>query len=172
MILHFVTWRNGKVIMLLELEAALKAAGDPTRTRILKLLEAGPLCVCQVQAVLGLAPSTVSKHLTLLKTAGLVTDRRDGRWIHYALATGERNPYARAVLALLRGPLDREPRILEDRRRLRSVKAVPVEALCALPPAERAPSRLVQVETPRPTRKTRRASPARAPSRSRRSSHA
>ena len=45
------------------LEAALKAAGDPTRTRILKLLERQDLCVCQVQAVLRLAPSTVSKHL-------------------------------------------------------------------------------------------------------------
>jgi ArsR family transcriptional regulator len=158
--------------VLLELEAALKAAGDPTRTRILKLLEAGPLCVCQVQAVLGLAPSTVSKHLTLLKSAGLVTDRRDGRWIHYALATEERNLHARAVLALLRGPLDREPSILEDRRRLRSVKAVPVEALCALPPAMRVPSRLVQVGTPRPARKTGRASGARAPFRRRGPSHA
>ena len=158
--------------MLLELEAALKAAGDPTRTRILKLLEAGPLCVCQVQAVLGLAPSTVSKHLTLLKAAGLVADRRDGRWIHYALATEERNPYARAVLALLRGPLDREPRILEDRHRLRSVMAVPVETLCALPPARRVPARLVQVETPRPARRTRRASTPRVPPRRRGPSHA
>jgi DNA-binding transcriptional ArsR family regulator len=158
--------------MLLELEAALKAAGDPTRTRILKLLEAGPLCVCQVQAVLGLAPSTVSKHLTLLKSAGLVTDQRDGRWIHYALAVEGRNPHARAVLALLRGPLDQESRILEDRRRLRGVKAIPVEALCALPPARRVPSRLVQVETSRPVRRARRSAPARAPSRSRRPSHA
>jgi ArsR family transcriptional regulator, arsenate/arsenite/antimonite-responsive transcriptional repressor len=172
MILHFVTWRNGWMTMLRELEAALKAAGDPTRTRILKLLEAGPLCVCQVQAVLGLAPSTVSKHLALLKAAGLVADWRDGRWIHYALATEERNPYARAVLALLRGPLDREPRILEDRRRLRSVKAVPVETLCALPPAERVPSPLVQVRTSRLARPTRPTSPTRASSRSRRSSHA
>jgi ArsR family transcriptional regulator, arsenate/arsenite/antimonite-responsive transcriptional repressor len=158
--------------MLLELETALKAAGDPTRTRILKLLEAGPLCVCQVQAVLGLAPSTVSKHLTLLKAAGLVADRRDGRWIHYALATGERNPYARAVLALLRGPLDREPRILEDRRRLRGVKTVPVETLCALPPARRVPSGLVPVEALRPARRTRRASAPRVPSRRRGPSHA
>ena len=158
--------------MLRELEVALKAAGDPTRTRILKLLEAGPLCVCQVQAVLGLAPSTVSKHLTLLRVAGLVSDRRDGRWIHYALAAEERNPYARAVLALLRGPLDREPRIAEDRRRLRGVKAVPVEALCALPPARRAPSRLLQVEPPRPTCRPRRTSPTRALSRRRGPSHA
>ncbi len=123
--------------MLHELEAALKAAGDPTRARILKLLEGGELCVCQVQAVLGLAPSTVSKHLALLKAAGLVADRREGRWIHYALGDGRRNPHARAVLALLRGSLDREPRVVEDRRRLREVKAVPVDALCALPPTRR-----------------------------------
>lgn len=154
--------------MLRELEAALKAAGDPTRTRILKLLEAGPLCVCQVQAVLGLAPSTVSKHLTLLKAAGLVTDRRDGRWIHYTLATEERNPYARAVLVLLRGPLDREPRIAEDRVRLRQVKAVPVEALCALPLAKRTPQRSVRVEARRPTRPAQRATRGRAPAARRR----
>ena len=86
-----------------DFELAVKAIGDPTRTRILKLLEGGPLCVCQVQAVLGLAPSTVSKHLTLLRAAGLVCDRRDGRWIHYALTAEERNPYTRAVLAMLRG---------------------------------------------------------------------
>jgi DNA-binding transcriptional ArsR family regulator len=158
--------------VLRELEAALKAAGDPTRTRILKLLESGPLCVCQVQAVLGLAPSTVSKHLTLLRAAGLVSDRRDGRWIHYALAVEERNPYARAVLALLRGPLDRESRILEDRRRLRQVKSVPVETLCALPPAERAPQRLVRIELPRTSRPARRAALVRGPSRSRRPSRA
>ena len=71
-----------------DLELVLKAAGDPTRARILKLLEGGGLCVCQVQAVLGLAPSTVSKHLTILKVAGLVTDQRTGKWIEYALARG------------------------------------------------------------------------------------
>lgn len=117
-----------------DLELALKAAGDPTRTRILKLLEPAPLCVCQIQAVLGLAPSTVSKHLNTLKMAGLVEDRRDGRWIHYALATGGRNPYAAGVLALLRGAPDREPRFLADRRRLREVRAIPIEELCGVRP--------------------------------------
>src|SRR5512132_2655542 len=100
-----------------ELELALKAAGDPTRTRILKLLEGRRLCVCQVQAVLRLAPSTVSKHLTLLKLAGLVEDRRDGKWIEYALAD-QPSDHAKGVLALLRGSLDRDPAILADRRRL------------------------------------------------------
>lgn len=116
-----------------DLELVLKAAGDPTRTRILKLLERGGLCVCQVQAVLGLAPSTVSKHLAILKTAELVTDRRDGKWIQYALATEAANPYVEPVLALLRGPIDRDRTILADRQRLRMVRRIPLAALCQLP---------------------------------------
>jgi len=117
-----------------DFELALKAVGDPTRTRILKLLEAGGLCVCQVQAVLGLAPSTVSKHLTVLKLAGLVEDRRDGKWIEYALASESRNPHAAAVLALL-GALERDPAVLADRRRLREIRAIPLVELCSLPAA-------------------------------------
>lgn len=118
-----------------DFELALKAAGDPTRTRILKLLEGGGLCVCQVQAVLGLAPSTVSKHLAILKTAGLVEDQRDGKWIEYALAPEGRNPYAKSVLAMLRGPLDRDPAVAADRKRLREIKAIPLLELCAATPA-------------------------------------
>jgi arsenate reductase/ArsR family transcriptional regulator len=118
-----------------DLELVLKAAGDPTRTRILKLLEGGGLCVCQVQAVLGLAPSTVSKHLSILKTAGLVEDRRDGKWIEYALLSGERNPYASHLLAMLRGPLDRDPAVVADRKRLREIKKIPLVELCSITPS-------------------------------------
>lgn len=117
-----------------DLELALKAAGDPTRTRILKLLEGGGLCVCQVQAILRLAPSTVSKHLAILKVAGLVEDRREGKWIEYALPREERNRYARALLAMLRGPLDRDPTIVDDRKRLGEVRAVAREQICTLIP--------------------------------------
>jgi arsenate reductase/ArsR family transcriptional regulator len=118
-----------------EFELAMKAAGDPTRTRILKLLESGGLCVCQVQAVLGLAPSTVSKHLTILRLAGLVEDRRDGKWIEYALTDGSRNPHAAAVLAMVRQSLQRDPAIAADRARLREIKAIPMTELCSLPPS-------------------------------------
>jgi DNA-binding transcriptional ArsR family regulator len=117
-----------------DLELALKAAGDPTRTRILKLLESGGLCVCQVQAVLGLAPSTVSKHLAILKHAGLVRDRRDGKWIEYALTPRGPNAYAHPLLAMLRGALDKDPAVLRDRKRLRAVKAIPMSELCAASP--------------------------------------
>ena len=119
-----------------DFELALKAVGDPTRTRILKLLEAGGLCVCQVQAVLGLAPSTVSKHLTILKIAGLVEDQRDGKWIEYALTNESRNPHARSVLDLLRRTLGRDPVVIADRKRLREIKAIPLTQLCALPAAK------------------------------------
>lgn len=119
-----------------QVEAALKAAGDPTRTRILKLLEIRELCVCQIQAVLGLAPSTVSKHLALLKLAGLVEDRREGRWIHYALASAGGNACAIGVLSLLRSVLARDPRILADRRRLKEVLNTPLTELCDLAPIQ------------------------------------
>ena len=119
-----------------DFELAMKAVGDPTRTRILKLLESGGLCVCQVQAVLGLAPSTVSKHLTILKLAGLVEDQRDGKWIEYALIDESRNPHARSVLELLKRTLDRDPAIIADRKRLREIKAIPMTELCSLPPTK------------------------------------
>jgi len=118
-----------------DFELALKAAADPTRTRILKLLEGGGLCGCQVQLVLGIAPSTVSKHLAVLRTAGLVQDRREGKWIEYALTPAGRNPYAPAILEMLRGPIDRDPAVLADRRRLRQIKAIPLAELCATPGA-------------------------------------
>lgn len=130
-----------------DFSAALKAAGDPTRTRILKLLEGGELCVCQVQAILGLAPSTVSRHLAILKAAGLVEDRREGKWIHYGLAPASRNPHGAGVLALLRGLLDRDPRVVADRKRLREVARVPVAVLCSLEPGRRGPRAAGPVRT-------------------------
>lgn len=117
--------------LLRELESALKAAGDPTRTRILKLLERGELCVCQIQAVLGLAPSTVSKHLSILKSAGLAEDRREGKWIRYRLAESTANPHAPGVLGLLRASLARDPRIAADRERLREIRKIPLVELCS-----------------------------------------
>ena len=136
-----------------DFELAFKAVGDPTRTRILKLLENGGLCVCQVQAVLGLAPSTVSKHLTILKHAGLVEDRRDGKWIEYALTDDTRNPHARPVLELLRGTLDKDSAVIADRKRLREIKAIPLTELCTLP-AAKVPM-LARSTRHRPTRKAR-----------------
>lgn len=102
-------------------ENVLKAAGDPTRARILKLLEAGDLCVGDIVEVLGLSQSTVSGHLTLLKKAGLITDRRDGRWVYYALVNHKVNPYALPLLALMLGWLDDDPQVQSDKVLLDSI---------------------------------------------------
>ena len=64
-----------------------KALSDIQRLRILMMLRPGELCVCQIIAVLGLAPSTVSKHLSILANARLVDSRKDGRWAYYRLAS-------------------------------------------------------------------------------------
>jgi ArsR family transcriptional regulator, arsenate/arsenite/antimonite-responsive transcriptional repressor len=64
-----------------------KALSDETRLRILALLTAGELCVCDLMAVLELPQSTVSRHLAYLRNAALVEDRRQGVWMYYRLAT-------------------------------------------------------------------------------------
>ena len=94
------------------------------------------LASSQVQAVLGLAPSTVSKHLAILKIAGLVDDTRDGKWIEYELTDQSHNPHARSVLDLLHRTLDRDPAVIADRKRLREIKTIPLTELCALPAAK------------------------------------
>jgi len=67
-----------------------KALGDSGRFRIIKMLEQRSLCVCEITEALQLAPSTVSKHLSLLKDAGLITDLKKGKWVYYTLEKKEK----------------------------------------------------------------------------------
>lgn len=116
--------------MLETFETVAKAVADPSRVRVLKLLEGGELCVCQITTVVELAPATVSKHLAALKAAGLVQQRRDGKWVYYRLAERQINPYAPQFLALIRECLKDDPTTAEDCRILALVNAVPVQVLC------------------------------------------
>jgi arsenate reductase/ArsR family transcriptional regulator len=111
-------------------ESVLKAAADPTRVRILKILEGGELCVCQVIAILSLGQSTVSKHLFLLRAAGLIGDRRDRKWVHYSLDRGSESPYAGRMLRNLRGWLNDDPVIAKDRERAAMARAIGPIAIC------------------------------------------
>lgn len=111
-------------------ETVAKAVADPSRTRILKLLEGGELCVCQITTVIDLTPAAISKHLSALKTAGLLLTRRDGKWVYYRLAEKELNPYARQFLTLMSANLADDPIVLEDRRILAMVNKTPVQVLC------------------------------------------
>jgi len=111
-------------------ESVFKAAADPTRVRILKILEGGEMCVCQVIAILSLGQSTVSKHLCLLRAAGLIKDRRDRKWVHYALDRGSDSPYAVRMLRNLRGWLNDDPVIAKDRERAATARAIGPMAIC------------------------------------------
>ena len=77
-----------------------KALAHQTRLNILSLLLDGEVCVCRIMAILQLPQSTASRHLAILKNAGLVKDRPDGTWVHYSLAKGQ-NGLADQVLEAL-----------------------------------------------------------------------
>ncbi len=117
--------------MIEQFEMVAKAAGDSSRARILKMLEGEELCVCQITAVVDLAPATVSKHLSVLKLAGLVFQRKEGRWVYYRLADRAVNPYALGMLALLRESLNDDDQVRADRARLDEVGKVALDVLCA-----------------------------------------
>ncbi len=68
-----------------ELVLIFKALSDETRLRIIKLLEGGELCVCDITAALDMVQPKVSFHLSTLREAGFIKDRKEGKWIHYSL---------------------------------------------------------------------------------------
>ncbi|MBI5875373.1 MAG: metalloregulator ArsR/SmtB family transcription factor [Deltaproteobacteria bacterium] len=69
-----------------EITKIYKALSDETRLRILNLLHDEALCVCNIMSVLEMGQSKVSRHLTYLKHAGLIEDRRKGKWVYYSLS--------------------------------------------------------------------------------------
>lgn len=93
------------------------------------MLRGGELCVCQITAVLELAPSTVSAHLAELRRAGLLDERKDGRWVHYRLV---QSAEVRGLLEPMWGQLKRDRRIKADGEIVRQLRAVPVERLCSV----------------------------------------
>jgi DNA-binding transcriptional ArsR family regulator len=107
-----------------------KALADIQRVRILMMLQPGERCVCQIVEVLALAPSTVSKHLSVLSDAGLVDVRKDGRWAWYRLLDGAAAASAEPVLAWLAESLEGDTAIRADRKALRAAVACTPENLC------------------------------------------
>ena len=95
-----------------------KALGDPTRLRIVKLLENGELCVCQLIAVLNMGQSRISRHLSILKEAGLIQDNRKGKWVHYRLCCQDATHNICSCLAGLAG----DQAVKQDRRAARNAK--------------------------------------------------
>jgi len=115
---------NSPLTRLVEL---YKALGHPVRLRILAMLGSGELCACQITAVLKLAPSTVSAHLSDLRRAGVIIERKEGRWVIYGHTDDEE---VRSAIALTMASLAGDPRIAADVRIVKHLRRVPLEDLC------------------------------------------
>ena len=109
--------------------AVSRALGHPARLRAVAMLRAGELCVCQITAVLGLAPSTVSLHLRELKRCGLVTERKEGRWVFVALAD---EPVASRWIETALAAVGDDPQLEEDARLVAELRRLPAAELCRL----------------------------------------
>lgn len=105
-----------------------KALAHPARLRLLAMLGGGELCVCQLTAVLELAPSTVSQHLSVLARGGLVVERKEGKLVFYR----QRDDAATAAwLAPLLARLAADPTVRADRTLVARLRRVPITTLCA-----------------------------------------
>ncbi len=98
-----------------ELMLVLKAVADKNRMRILKMLEHKNMCVCELAAVLDIKQPSASKHLSILKNAGLIQDARSGQWIEYSLCRARINQYAPVVQSAVKKWLNDDPVIESDR---------------------------------------------------------
>lgn len=107
-----------------------KALADENRVRALLALRGGELCVCQITELFGLAPSTVSKHLSILYQAGLVEARKEGRWMYYRLPGKEAPARVRRAIAWVAKSVNGEARMAEDTARLKKIQAMDPAVLC------------------------------------------
>src|SRR5438045_2446351 len=103
---------------------------DGNRMRMLMGPEGVELCVCQISELMGLALSTVSKHLSVLYQAGLLDARKEGRWMYYSLPGKGTPDAARQALAWVRQSLDGSERIVQDAKQLKKVLAMDLRDLC------------------------------------------
>ena len=100
----------------------MKALSDPNRVKIVKMLQHKRMCVCELQAALQISQSSVSKHLKILEEADLVDYAKDGLWVNYYLADGEKSPYASSIMGNLRHWLEDEPEVADLVERLPRIR--------------------------------------------------
>jgi DNA-binding transcriptional ArsR family regulator len=113
-----------------ELLAITRALSDESRVRALFALRRGELCLCQIIEILGLAPSTVSRHIDVLERAGLVGRRTQGRWRFYRSADRAGGTARRAV-EWVADALRDDPTIRRNTRRVREVRRRDLRELSA-----------------------------------------
>jgi DNA-binding transcriptional ArsR family regulator len=110
--------------------AITRALADENRVRALLALEGRELCVCQLIELLQLAPSTVSKHMSILKQARLVRGEKRGRWMYYQLADADAPAEARQALEWIHSCLSRAPMAIEDQKNLEKIVRLDRDEIC------------------------------------------
>ena len=115
---------------MLTLMITTRALADENRVRVLAALDGRELCVCQITELLELAPSTVSKHMFILKQAHLVEARKDGRWMYYRLAGKDAPREVRDAIAWVSRSVAASSKIREDAKRLKKILKLDPEKLC------------------------------------------
>jgi len=104
----------------MEMVEILKALGDETRVRILHLVQEKPLCVCEIQEILGISQSNTSRHLIKLKTAKLIRGDKKAQWVYYSLAPDTFQEYS--FLQELMNNLNLTKELEQDRQALVSLQ--------------------------------------------------
>ncbi len=110
--------------------AITRALADPNRVRILLALRRGELCVCRITELFGLAPSTVSKHLSVLSQAGLIESRKTERWVYYRLPGRTAPVVVREAIDWVHQSLARSPEAEADRRKLQRILKLDLATIC------------------------------------------
>jgi len=110
--------------------AVTKALSDPGRVRVLLALRRGELCVCQITGLFGLAPSTISKHLSVLHHAGLILSRKSERWVYYRLPDKSAPVVVREALDWAKKSLGKSSEAVADSKRLKKILKMNVQEIC------------------------------------------
>ena len=116
---------------MLDFISITKALSDENRVRALMMLRDGELCVCQLIEMLGLAPSTVSKHMSILRQARLVQARKEGRWMYYRLPDGDAPQCVLEAVQWMQKAIADDKRIVADGRQVKRVGKLDRDRLCA-----------------------------------------
>jgi len=113
-----------------EFMAVTRALADSSRVRILLALRRGELCVCQIAELFGFAPSTMSKHLSILQQAGLIRSRKEHRWVHYRLADKSAPAAVREALHWVRQSIGKSDEALADAKKLDRILKMDILEIC------------------------------------------
>lgn len=110
--------------------AITKALSDPNRVRILLALRRGELCVCQITELFGFAPSTVSKHLSILHHAHLILSRKSERWVYYWLPDKSAPVAVREALDWVHKSLAKTGEAAADAKKLKRILKTDLAVIC------------------------------------------